>query len=416
MTKINVKNLLEELIAIPSVFLQEEKIAFYLEKLLKNMGFKTFRQPVERKVIIERKEKKYNHFNVLAEKGSGEKSFLLYAHMDTVPPVKAWQEMGLDPYKAVFKDGKIFGLGSSDMKAGIAAIIKAVENINPENYKIKICFAVDEEYESMGGHVFVESDFIKDCIACIVPEVGSGNAPPAMENIIMGRHGRNRVGLRIKGHAAHAATPEFTVNPIEYAFEFINEAKKIDLGNDPHMPAGNMCISKINAEGGGLSSPEECIVWFDNLFSPPQKSSSIFSQYEDICNRLNKKYKIMKEKEEIYFSPEFAVIDLLNLSEEDKKHFVPRPTPFMEPWKTDKKDDLILCSKKAVKEIIGKEANLICGKSNADENYIGQLMPVVVIPPLGGGEHQGGEFVVLESLENAVKIINKVIIDYMAER
>jgi len=413
MTPINIKNLLEELISIPSPFFYEEKIALFLENYLRTMGFSTSRQAVERSAIIDGKEKKFSHFNVLGEKGEGDRSFLLYAHMDTVPVVKAWQEMGLDPYKPVFKDGKIIGLGASDMKAGIVSILKGVENLNPTDYKIKICFAVDEEYESTGAHVLVNSDFVKDCVSCIVPEVGTGNAPPAMENLIIGRHGRNRVGIRITGHAAHAATPEFILNPVEYALEFINETKKIDPGNDPDMPPGNVSIYSIKAEGGGLSSPEECIIWFDNLFSSPQTSASLFNQYKDICRRLNNKYKIMADEGKLLFSPLYSIIDLTDLSKEDEKLFAPRRTPFMEAWKTSKENSLIECGKKAVRDIVGKDAVLACGKSNADENYIGQLMPALVVPPMGGNEHQGGEFVLLESVENAAKIINRIIIDYM---
>ena len=70
------RELLEDLIGIKSDFFHEEKIGLFLEKLLKKMGFVTYRQEVKRSLIIDGKRKDLTHFNVLGEKGRGEKSFV----------------------------------------------------------------------------------------------------------------------------------------------------------------------------------------------------------------------------------------------------------------------------------------------------------------------------------------------------
>jgi acetylornithine deacetylase/succinyl-diaminopimelate desuccinylase-like protein len=412
--RINTADLLKKLISIPSPFFREEKIAEFLEGILMKMGFRTNRQIVERKSYSDGLVKNLRHFNVTGEKGSGNRSFLLYAHMDTVPVVNAWYEMGLDPFEPVIRDNKMYGLGSADMKSGIVAILKAVEGLEPEGYNLKICFGVDEENESMGAYVLVNSLFIDDCVACIVPEVGSGNAEPARENLVTGRHGRNRVGIRITGRAAHASTPEFIINPVEYAFEFINAVKNIDLGNDPDMPPDNVSIAGIHAESGGLSSPEECIIWFDNLFSPPQKSETIFGQYRNICSILNEKYrKTAEEKGYPFPLPRFSVIDLQNQKDIHDESLIPRATPFMEPWKIDRDHPLVKTASDVIRDITGKEAVLTCGRSNADENYIGQKVPTIVIPPRGGNEHQGGEYVFLDSIDDTANIIRKIVVNYL---
>jgi len=416
MKSIIVKDLLADLISIPSPFFYEEKISEFLEGILNDMGFTTTRQQVRRSALIDGHPREFTHFNVLGEKGEGERSFLLYGHIDTVPVVNAWKEMGLDPFKPLFRDGKIYGLGACDMKGGVAAILKAIEDIEPQDYRIKICFGVDEENESVGAYVLVNSDFIKDCVGCIVPEVGSGAAKQNSRNILTGRHGRNRVGILVRGHAAHAATPEYIVNPIEYALEAINEAKKIDFGDDPDMPPGNISIAGIQSAGGGLSSPEECVIWFDNLYLPPLNTLDIFRQYIEICEKLNKKYAgvaIGKMGSKRVAPPRFSVIDLCNLSDPNKKKFTPRATPFMEPWKIDRDHPLVKCASDVIKNITGEEPVLTCGKSNADENYIGPLVPTIGIPPIGGGEHQGGEWVDPESVEKAAGIMRGIVDNYM---
>lgn len=412
MSNIDILKTLKELISIPSPYFHEEKIALRLEEILESMGFRVSRQPVERIARIDGQTRHFHHHNVLAEKGDGGRSFLLYGHIDTVPVVGAWEEMGMDPFKPVMKDGRLYGLGACDMKGGDAAILKAVDGLEPNGYKIKICFGVDEEYESKGGLVLVGSDFLKDCAGCIVPEVGSGNAVQAPENIVTGRHGRNRVGVRVTGRAAHASTPEFIINPIEYALEFIRETGNIDLGNDEEMPPGNVSIAAIHAEGGGLSSPEECVIWFDNLYSPPMKSAGIFAQYGDICKRLNEKYQCDGKEAGI---PRFSLIDLTNLSDKDLETFAPRTTPFMEPWKIDRDHPLVKCASQAVRKVTGKEPVCTCGKSNADENYIGQIIPTLVIPPMGGNEHQGGEYVFPESVKSAAEVIRETMEEYMKQ-
>lgn len=405
--EIKIEKILTEMISIPSPFLHEEKITLYLEKNLKDMGFKTSRQVVRRSCKIDGKIKRVEHFNVLGEKGSGSKSFLLYGHADTVPPVDAWEEMGIDPYCATIQGNKLIGLGASDMKGGLAAILKAAHDLNPENYKLKICFGVDEENESAGAYELINSDFIDDCAGCIVTEVGSGNVEPAPGNVMLGRHGRNRVGVRIRGKAAHASTPAQAVNPVKYALEFIELAETIDPGDDPDMPPGNVTVSGIQAHSKGLSSPEECLIWFDNLFCPPVTSNHIFQQYRDLCSSLNEKYSGQGKNGTGF--PRFSVIDLANLTKKDALKFSARSTPFMEPWKISADSHLAKSAAEAVKKVLGRDPVFVYGKSNADENYIGMKIPTVVIPPVGGNEHQAGEYVLIDSLYQTAEIVKNTV-------
>ena len=50
------------------------------------------------------------------------KTILLSAHFDTVVPTTAW---AIDPLNPVEKDGRVYGLGSSDCKGGIVSILAA---------------------------------------------------------------------------------------------------------------------------------------------------------------------------------------------------------------------------------------------------------------------------------------------------
>lgn len=401
--------LLKKLISIPSPFFHEEEISEFLFNQLQEMGFSAYRQEVKRTAKIDGLMKDLVHHNILGEKGDGKKSILLYAHMDTVPPVMAWRDMGLDPYVPVEKDGRLIGLGSDDMKAGIVAILKAVEDIKPCGYKIKVAFGVDEECDSAGAYILLKSDFVRDCVACIVPEVGTGRTPARPGKLILGRHGGCRVGVRIKGKAAHASTPEHAVNPIKYALKLIEDIEKIDTGDDPHLPPGNVSTTYINSEIGGLSSPEECMVRFAFLYSIPQTSATIYKQIEEILSRENSKYSGEAKTDSFPF---FMLIDPRKLSEEDRKKFHFRKTPFNDPYKIDKSNPLVISAKFAVREVLNMDPEICYGKSNADENYFAMLMPVIVIPPVGGNEHQAGEYVEIDSVDATAGVIKRTITKY----
>jgi len=62
--------------------------------------------------------------NVAGSVGEGGRRLLLNAHLDTKPAgdEAAWETSPWDP---VLRDGKLFGLGSSDMKAAVAALVYA---------------------------------------------------------------------------------------------------------------------------------------------------------------------------------------------------------------------------------------------------------------------------------------------------
>lgn len=99
--------LLPELVAIPSVSGDEERIAAFAEELLRATG-----ADVERRGA-----------SVLARvvRGHGP-SLLLNSHLDTVPLGSGWTR---DAYAARWEDGRLYGRGANDAKASVAALIAA---------------------------------------------------------------------------------------------------------------------------------------------------------------------------------------------------------------------------------------------------------------------------------------------------
>jgi len=76
----------------------------------------------------------------------------LNGHIDVVPPGDGWT---VDPFGGLVRDGKIFGRGVCDMKAGIAAAVFAAEAIERAGIAlpgtIEISGTVDEESGGFAG-------------------------------------------------------------------------------------------------------------------------------------------------------------------------------------------------------------------------------------------------------------------------
>jgi acetylornithine deacetylase len=83
----------------------------------------------------------------------GGKSLLLSGHIDTVP--RGSESWSRDPFSAEIEGHRLYGLGSNDMKGGIAAMLVAVEAIKNAGVRLRgdllVETVVDEEFGGVNG-------------------------------------------------------------------------------------------------------------------------------------------------------------------------------------------------------------------------------------------------------------------------
>jgi acetylornithine deacetylase len=83
----------------------------------------------------------------------GGKSLLLSGHIDTVP--RGSEPWKYDPFGATVEGNRLYGLGSSDMKGGIAAILLVVEMLREAEIRLEgdllLETIVDEEFGGVNG-------------------------------------------------------------------------------------------------------------------------------------------------------------------------------------------------------------------------------------------------------------------------
>lgn len=144
----------------------------------------------------------------------------IVAHIDVVPEGER-QLWHTDPFKAVVKDGRIYGRGSNDncqelISSLYAAVALKKEGIIPE-YEICLCMVADEEVGSTHGIAYLlEQNLFREDDLVIVPDGGNekGNFIEVAEKSICW------IEFEFKGEQVHASTPNLGNNACRAANEF----------------------------------------------------------------------------------------------------------------------------------------------------------------------------------------------------
>jgi len=371
--------LLSKLVSINSVFPNEYKLAVFLEDYLKNIGFITKRQYIDK-----------NRFNVLGEKGKENwKSILFYGHMDTVP---SYWELDSNPFKLREEGDRLYGLGTWDMKCGLAAILKALETVNIDK-KIKVAFTCDEENISKGAYTLVRSRFLDNVECIFVTESGlndKGISGPQM--ITLGRRGRAVYSFTVTGKSSHGADVNRGINAITEASKLVIELDSMNKNFRKHglLPHPTQFINKVFAESTSLSTPFKAYLELDRHLVPPETPESVLREIKNHTLKLSKD-GLLKAKVEIRIKP--------------------RETPYLAPYLTPTNHKFVKILSNIVKRKFGKVIYNY-GLSVADENVLATKRHVVTIGTKGANEHAANEWVSKQSYFNLVSILADLITYY----
>lgn len=198
-----------QLIALPTISsldanedLSNKTLIELLANWLSDLGFKTEILPVEGA------RQKYN---LLATYGEGEGGLLLAGHTDTVPFDEGrWT---FDPFTLTEQAGKLYGLGSADMKGFFAFVVDVVSRLDLSQPRkpIRILATADEETTMLGARTFAQHSQIRpDC--AIIGE-------PTSLVPIRAHKGHMGEAIRITGKSGHSSDPDRGINAIELMHE-----------------------------------------------------------------------------------------------------------------------------------------------------------------------------------------------------
>jgi glutamate carboxypeptidase len=189
-----------------------------------------------------------NHLKVEFAGGRG-KPVLLLGHFDTVWPMGTLAKM---PFH--IKDGRAFGPGVYDMKAGIAMMIfalRALKEAGAAHRPVTILLDTDEEVGSSTGRPIVEAT-AKECEAVLVLEPSQG----PQGHLKTSRKGVGDITIRVRGRASHSGV-DFEKGRsaiVELARQLLEIVKFTDL-------SGGITVNPGVIQGGTRSNVIAAEAW-----------------------------------------------------------------------------------------------------------------------------------------------------------
>ncbi|MET1086812.1 MAG: ArgE/DapE family deacylase [Arthrobacter sp.] len=210
--------------------------------------------------------------------GTGHGRNLMFnGHLDTVT-LAGYDGEPLEPR---IEDGRMYGRGTFDMKAGIAAMMVAATAAasRPHRGDIIVALVADEEFASAGTEEVLRH-FTAD--AAIISE-------PTHEDIVVAHRGFAWFDVTIHGIAAHGSRPDLGVDAIAKAGRFltgIDDLAKVlkDGPAHPILGTGNIHASVIRGGGEISSYPAQCTVSLERRTIPGETADTVEAELKEILD------------------------------------------------------------------------------------------------------------------------------------
>ncbi len=252
---------------------ENAKILNYIESYLNNLGF-----------ITEVKEK----YLVMSYGKNPKLGFI--GHSDTVEFIDGWKT---NPHELTQIGQYLYGLGSCDMKGGIAAFMQAVSEIDLKNMKngIKICITYDEEIGFGGIKEIVESN-IKLPEYLIIGE-------PTNNEIMTGCKGLFAVRIHTNGIKIHSSTPAKGKSANSSMIKLLSELEtyyseniRKDERNIYEVPYTTMNIGLLNGGSAINSVAAKCMSYVDFRTVDENHVRLLKNKLDELCEKYDGYYEI----------------------------------------------------------------------------------------------------------------------------
>lgn len=313
-------------------------------------------------------------------------------HLDVVPVGDGWTK---DPFGGEITNGRLYGRGTSDMKAGIAASLYAIEALRRAGVRlvgaVEQSATVDEESGGFAGVAYLAHH-------------GYLNPQRQQHVIITEPHGPDRIcsGHRgvwwfdvvMKGHIAHGSMPFNGVNAVDRMNVFLSavterlrpklEARRTTM---PVEPSGaRQATLNINSIFAGQPLeqrqtpcvPDRCTVVFDRRFLMEEDLAEVQREFTDLLAELDLPHEI---RDRMIVHPTFT----------------PSDSPVSQAFAG------------AIQQVCGKPAAFMASPGTYDQKHVVRIAKVTDCISYGPGvlemAHQPDEYVSLDDLNASVKVM-----------
>ena len=327
----------------------------------------------------------------------------LNGHFDVVPAGTAWT---VDPFAGTVRDGRVYGRGACDMKAGIAAAVYAAEAIRRAGVElegsVEISGTVDEESGGFAGAAWLaergrlsaaRSDYV------IIPE------PLNVDRICLGHRGVYWFEIETRGRIAHGSMPFLGVSAIDHMGVILDRLQRELMpllhGRTTAMPvvpdAARHATLNINGivggqPVGGIQTPcvaDVCRAVFDRRFLPEEGFDAARAEILALLERAAAATPALS----------YEVRDLM----------------IVQPVLAPQGSRLVRALERGVQRVLGKPATHVASPGTYDQKHVDRIGGIHDCVAYGPGildlAHQPDEWCGIDDLVNATKVIALSILE-----
>jgi acetylornithine deacetylase len=397
-------DILIKLVRIPSVFGYEGKAQRAVSQLYRNAGLKVVRFQADRNKIaqheafVESNLPYENRPNIIGIKlGNKEsRSLILNGHVDVVSPepIESWAH---DPWGGEIENGRLYGRGSADMKAGLVANLFALKvllemGLNPKG-KVMLQSVIEEEAGGGPG-----------TLACLLAghtADGLVITEPHNLRITIAMAGINYFRVKVYGKTAHAGLAHLGVNAIGKMYRIYEALAALDQkrgaevkfdlfergsGRSTHLNIGTMKAGDWASTVAG-SAELECRI----SFIPGETMKGI--------KELVEKTILDAVRDDLWMQEHPPVIEWYGWH--------------AKPWLQDINAPFVQLFKKTAEEVLGREPEYAGRAAGLDSRFAHYFnMPALCTGPTGENLHGIDECVDLESVTTLTKILALFILNW----
>jgi succinyl-diaminopimelate desuccinylase len=327
----------------------------------------------------------------------------LNGHFDVVPVGEGWT---VDPFGGEVRDGRIYGRGIADMKAGIAAAVYAAEAIRRAGVRlagtVEVSGTVDEESGGFAGMAYLaERGRIARgrTDAVIIPE------PLNVDRICIGHRGVYWFEVTTHGHIAHGSMPFLGVNAVEHMGAVL-EAIRRDLlptfaGRRTALPvvpepARHATLNVNGIQGGqptgGIQTPcvaDRCTAVFDRRFLIEEGFEATRREIVELLDGLRGSVPGLR----------YELNDLM----------------VVHPVQTPADAPVVGVLGRAIAGVLGREPTLVASPGTYDHKHVTRIAGIENCVAYGPGilelSHQPDEWCSVDDLLNATRVLALAILD-----
>jgi len=388
----DIVDLTRALVRMPTVNPPGDRYADCAELLrntLRELGYQTQVLPAEG---MPEHTERYPRLNVIGALGTRGPVLHFNGHYDVVPAESGWTR---DPFGAEVCDGRIYGRGTCDQKAGIAASLFAVEAIRRAGIElqgtVEQSMTVDEESGGFAGVAWLcDRGYLtreKQRFVVITE-------PLDPERVCVGHRGVYWFELLTLGRVGHGSMPGLAINAADEMAQLIQAintdlkpglAKRISDApvqpSEARRPSINLNALHAGQALDGWQTPcvpDRCTAVFDRRFIHEENFETVRAEIVDVLDRTGVAYELR---------------DLMRV----------------DPLLLSTNGPLAQATGAAIKTALDIEPKFIASPGTFDQKHVVRLAGIQECIGYGPGRlvlaHQPDEFVSIDDLVASTKVM-----------